>query len=100
MNTVSKEAIRLIAGRISYPGNGVTLEGLKRDSKTDLEKARNEYQEVFDSITSDEIREALDEAVGFYLSATIDYYCQLGVKQGIRFILDMLMEGTENGYNA
>lgn len=100
MNTVSKEPIRLIAGRISYPGNGVTLEGLKRDSKTDLEKARKEYDDVFNSITSEEIREALDEAVGFYLSATIDYYCQLGVKQGIRFILDMLMEGKEDDYNA
>lgn len=100
MNTISKEAIYLMAGRIAYPGNGVTLEGLKRDSKTELKKAQKEYEEVFDSIKSDEIREALDEAVGFYLSATIDYYCQLGVKQGIRFILDMLMEGNENDYNA
>ena len=96
MNTISKQTIAFITARIAYPDSRILLDDLKSDRKAELEKARKEYDDVFERINSDEIKEALDEAVGYYLSATIDYYCQLGVKQGIRFILDMISEGNEN----
>ena len=96
MNTISKQAVAFITTRIAYPESGILLDDLKRDRKAELEKEGKEYDDVFERINSGEIKEALDEAVGYYLSATINYYCQLGVKQGIRFILDMISEENEN----
>lgn len=100
MNTISKQTVAFITARIAYPESGILLNDLERDRKADLVKARKEYDDVFERINSGEIKEALDEAVGYYLSATINYYCQLGVKQGIRFILDMISEGNENSHIA
>lgn len=100
MSNLFSEAIAFMAARTAYPESGVTVADLSKDKEAEMNEARKEYEEVFDSIKSDEIREALDEAVGSYLAATIDYYCRLGVKQGIRFTLNMLMEGNENDYSA
>lgn len=89
------EVLNLIVSKITMPESHsfVTVEHLQTDSKEELRKATENYNSVFDRIEEGENKDALDEAVGWYLSATIDHYCQLGVKQGMKFILNLLSDG-------
>lgn len=93
MHRISQEAVNVIAARIAYPECQAVVKGTPADTKAELKQAEEEYHDVVARIQEEEIKEALDDALGAYIAALMDHYTQIGVKQGIRFVLDMLAEG-------